>query len=151
MERFTFRLDRLLSLKKSYERMKREEIGRIKMEMSRIEKEKDRTLGEILKEEEKFRKDGSEVHMMLHRLRYMRGLKDDLDELEMKKKRVEKMLRKKVEEYLEIQRERRTYERLKERKYREYVTENEREMMKFLDDVSMRKHHFEKNKGGNNG
>ena len=53
----------------------------------------------------------------------------------------------KVREFLELRREKKIYERLKERKYREYVLRFEREAMNFLDDISLRKHHFTSNEG----
>ncbi|MCD6443122.1 MAG: hypothetical protein J7L28_04085 [Thermotogae bacterium] len=142
MERFKFRLEKLLSLKRSYERMKMEEISVVKGEISRIEDEKRKKIIEMIEEEEKFRRDTNQVHMILHRLRYIGDLKNNVDELEMRRRKMEKILEEKVREFLELQREKKIYERLKERKYREYVLRFEREVMNFLDDISLRKHHF---------
>jgi len=147
MKKFRFRLDRLLELKRSYERMKREEIGRIKSQIDQIELERKRKFEEMLEEENKFRKDGSQIHTMIYRLKYIRGLKEDIDELEMKRRRIEELLKREIEEYLKLQRERKIYDRLRERRYREYVMETERETMNFLDDVSMRKYHFNDGRG----
>ena len=147
MERFKFRLERLLSLKRSYERMKMEEINVVKGEISRIEDEKRKKIIEMIEEEEKFRRDMNQVHMILHRLRYIGDLKDNVDELEMRRRKMEEILEEKVREFLELQREKKIYERLKERKYREYVLRFEREAMNFLDDISLRKHHFTSNEG----
>ncbi|RKX54388.1 MAG: hypothetical protein DRP30_02265 [Thermotoga sp.] len=147
MERFKFRLERLLSLKRSYERMKMEEISVVKGEISRIEDEKRKKIIEMIEEEEKFRRDMNQVHMILHRLRYIGDLKDNVDELEMRRRKMEEILEEKVREFLELQREKKIYERLKERKYREYVLRFEREAMNFLDDISLRKHHFTSNEG----
>jgi len=147
VERFKFRLERLLSLKRSYERMKMEEISVVKGEISRIEDEKRKKIIEMIEEEGKFRRDMNQVHMMLHRLRYIGDLKDNVDELEMRRRKMEEILEEKVREFLELQREKKIYERLKERKYREYVLRFEREAMNFLDDISLRKHHFTSNEG----
>ncbi|GEM_PF-2861558 len=147
MERFKFRLERLLSLKRSYERMKMEEINVVKGEISRIEDEKRKKIIEMIEEEGKFRRDMNQVHMILHRLRYIGDLKDNVDELEMRRRKMEEILEEKVREFLELQREKKIYERLKERKYREYVLRFEREAMNFLDDISLRKHHFTSNEG----
>ena len=147
MERFKFRLEKLLSLKRSYERMKMEEISVVKGEISRIEDEKRKKIIEMIEEEEKFRRDMNQVHMILHRLRYIGDLKDNVDELEMRRRKMEEILEEKVREFLELQREKKIYERLKERKYREYVLRFEREAMNFLDDISLRKHHFTSNEG----
>jgi len=147
VERFKFRLERLLSLKRSYERMKMEEISVVKGEISRIEDEKRKKIIEMIEEEEKFRRDMNQVHMILHRLRYIGDLKDNVDELEMRRRKMEEILEEKVREFLELQREKKIYERLKERKYREYVLRFEREAMNFLDDISLRKHHFTSNEG----
>jgi len=147
VERFKFRLEKLLSLKRSYERMKMEEISVVKGEISRIEDEKRKKIIEMIEEEEKFRRDMNQVHMILHRLRYIGDLKDNVDELEMRRRKMEEILEEKVREFLELQREKKIYERLKERKYREYVLRFEREAMNFLDDISLRKHHFTSNEG----
>jgi len=147
VERFKFRLERLLSLKRSYERMKMEEINVVKGEISRIEDEKRKKIIEMIEEEGKFRRDMNQVHMILHRLRYIGDLKDNVDELEMRRRKMEEILEEKVREFLELQREKKIYERLKERKYREYVLRFEREAMNFLDDISLRKHHFTSNEG----
>ena len=124
-----------------------EEISVVKGEISRIEDEKRKKIIEMIEEEEKFRRDMNQVHMILHRLRYIGDLKDNVDELEMRRRKMEEILEEKVREFLELQREKKIYERLKERKYREYVLRFEREAMNFLDDISLRKHHFTSNEG----
>ncbi len=137
--RFRFSLESILRLRQNEEEEARLELVRIRNEIADLEsklKDLERTIES--EEEKKLRAlsngaTGSEIRAWNEYIEKLRMEKETLL-MEIEKKREEE--KEKLAIYLEKRKERMALEKLKEKKYREYLEELNRQERKFLDEVA---------------
>ena len=138
MKRFSFRLESILSLKKSLELQKQNEIAQIDEEISRINTGilcVDREFAEKKEEVMTRLANGETANVLSNFTQYFLALRDKRKDLEKQLEganRIREMLRK---ELITIVTERKAIEQLKEKQFREYLYELKIEQQKEVDDL----------------
>ena len=141
--RFRFRLESLLKFRQNEEEEARLELVRVRNEIARLEDELEK-LENLIRESEEKRLEalssGATGSVIRTWDEYIQKLRFEKVKLlgEIEKKREEE--REKLEVYLERRRDRMALEKLKERKFQEYMEELNRQERKFLDEVAEKKY-----------
>jgi len=133
---FKFRLSRILELKEKFKEAK-------KAELFSVEKEIETKTGEIFRLEESIKAleatgltSGEELKARYNRFEYalkrIEKLKGEIADLREKREKI-------LKELVEMEREVKILDKLKEKKKEEFVRESLRQEMKFLDEISQRR------------
>jgi len=141
MKRFSFRLNRLLSLKQSLEERKKNEINKLIADINSIEKEiknKEKQIEGELKKFSELLLQTADVKLALDWNSYITHLGKEKEDKE--KERFEKVenLNNEIKEYLKLLKEKKILLKLKERKYREYLREAGKIERSYIDEQALR-------------
>ncbi len=144
MKRFRYRFQRILEIKEGLEKSRRAEYAEI---MSLFNKETAQLEYVNRVKNSHMRSDRGEnalrfnVELLRTGANYSLMLHRKIEEQKQQIGQIESILEDKRKNLLEAEKERRIYEKLKERDYRLYLTDYKREERKRLDEVGERIHH----------
>ena len=144
MKRFRYRFQRILEIKEGLEKSRRAEYAEI---MSLFNKETTQLEYVNRVKNSHMRSDRGEnalrfnVELLRTGANYSLMLHRKIEEQKQQIGQIESILEDKRKNLLEAEKERRIYEKLKERDYRLYLTDYKREERKRLDEVGERIHH----------
>jgi len=137
---FVFKFDKLLSIKSKLLEDKKMKIASVVREIDRLKEEKD-----LLEEENKNRRDRvyeiltfgkPDRSMILFLSELLEKTDGRIKELEMAIENLEFKKRRLVEEAKELLKEKKKYEKLKEKQFEEYKLEERRAQVRLLDEIT---------------
>ena len=137
LARFSFRLQFLLDLKKRMEDQEKQTLAKLQREKMRILEEKRKTQLELEKTLGEFYSAPLTKDRMSWFVSYIRGLKEEISRLEEEIRKKEKEIEEQREKLVKISKERRLLERLREKRYQEWLEEFNRELQKVLDEQAI--------------
>ena len=136
---YKFRLQKVLDVKEKEEDNKKNEMSLVNFEIEKAKKQLTELYDE-LEENHKYRQDknsnGSSIQELLELNKYIDYLKNTairqkIDEIEMLQRKLEG----KKEEFIDIRRQRKSYENLKDKDYHKFLEKESKDEEKIIDEI----------------
>lgn len=136
---YKFRLQKVLDVKEKEEDNKKNEMSLVNFEIEKAKKQL-KELYDELEENYKYRQDknsnGSSIQELLELNKYIDYLKNTairqkIDEIEMLQRKLEG----KKEEFIDIRRQRKSYENLKDKDYHKFLEKESKDEEKIIDEI----------------
>jgi len=144
LKRFTFRLKKVMELRKWRERFSQQRLAEAQTDRDRARGDLDRTRGELndhYSERRHHAKSSITAGTALAEATYsQRLLKEEADSMK-KVEKNERNVKKCREDLIEKSREKKVLEKLHDRRYDEYQISSKRQAQKVLDDEAANRHH----------
>lgn len=141
MKRFTFRLERLLKLRRTFEREQAKTLGRV---IQAEERERENREQQEVRHAEARRQlaelspEGTRAGLLVNLERSVRAIGKQADAARETHRRAVEQVTHERERYTEVRKDRRTLERLREKKRADWETETTRQEQAAIDEVAAR-------------